>query len=184
MNLSDIDNKFEADFDDVDKWVDEHYTKSFSQYFDPVRKLISRMGDSFNPITDKELEEILSYIPLELFAVAEKLNDLKARIEVIKLRIKQEKRNNYINSEESSKADKQADAIYSVAEDEMLLRLYTSLIERVDSEISASKELIMSAKKIWTSRREAENIATAAEKTALPDYSDLDSQDQKQSYIK
>lgn len=184
MNISEIDKKFESDFDDVDKWVEEHYTKSFSKYFKPVRKLIARMGSAFNPITDKELEEILSYVPLELFEVAEKLNDIKARVEVIKLRIKQEKRNNYLSSGESSKADKQADANYSVAEDEMLLRLYNSLIERVDSEVSASKELIMSAKKIWTSRREAENVAASAEKASLPDYSDLDSQDSKQSYIK
>lgn len=182
MNFSSIDKKFEDDFNDVDAWIDEHYTQTFSKYFDPVRKLLARMGDSFKPITDDELEEILSYVPLELFAVSEKLNDIKARVEVIKLRIKQDRRSNYLSSDESSKADKQADANYSVAEDEMLLHLYTSLIERVDNEISASKELIMSAKKIWTSRREAENVANAAKNTDLPDYSDIDSS--KQSYIK
>lgn len=182
MNIQDIELQYDQDFHSVEKWNQDHYENVFSSYFSSVKSLASRLSSSFNPITDKELEEILSIVPLELFAVSEKLNDVKSRVEVIKLNIKQKKRDQLQVSEATSQAGRQADANASVIEDELLLHLYTSLIERVENEISASKELIMSAKKIWTSRREAENIANAAENTNLPDYSDMDSS--KQSYIK
>lgn len=183
MKISDIEDSFKQDFEDLDGWIDDKYQSDFGTYFTNIRNLYDRMQDETRSITDKELEEILTDVPLQMFAVSEKLNQLKSKIEVIKLRVKEKRRQAYLDSEEVTVSKKTSEANFAVANDEMLIRLYTDLAERVSSEISSSKELIMSAKKIWTSRREAENIANAAQNVELPDYvSDEDIQ--KNKYIK
>ena len=183
MKISDIEDSFKQDFEDLDEWVESKYQADFGKYFTNIRDLYDRMQDETRPITDKELEDILTDVPLQMFAVSEKLNQLKSKIEVIKLRVKEKRRQAYLDSEEATVSKKTSEANFFVSNDELLIRLYTDLAERVSSEISSSKELIMSAKKIWTSRREAENIANAAQNVELPDYvSDEDIQ--KNKYIK
>lgn len=180
MEVSSIDSKYQHEFDDVSNWIKFQYDNLFSEYFEEMHELYARLASSTKPITDDELETILSTIPLRLYGAAERLNDLKVRIEVIKLHIKKDKHDCLVNSEASSQTSKREEATFSVIEDELLLKVYSSLIERVEGEISASKELIMSAKKIWTSRREAENIGNAAKDVNLPDYTNLD----EKQYIK
>lgn len=180
MKISAIDATYSEEFADISEWCNKTYSGMFSEYFKEMNNLYQRLSSSTKPITDDELETILGTIPLRLYAAAEKLNELKVRIEVIKLKIKQEKHDSLVNSDASSQTARREEAAYSVVEDEMLLKVYTSLVERVESEIAFSKELIMSAKKIWTSRREAENIGKAAKDVDLPDYSDMDGK----SYIK
>ena len=180
MKISSIDATYKEEFTDISEWCDSIYSEMFSSYFQEMQNLYLKLASNYRPITDSELEEILSTVPLRLYAAAEKLNELKLRIEVIKLRIKQDKHTNLINSDASSQTARREEAAYSVIEDEMLLKVYTSLVERVESEISFSKELIMSAKKIWTSRREAENVGKPANSVDLPDYSDMDNK----TYIK
>lgn len=180
MKLSAIDATYSEDFNDISEWCNKTYSDMFSEYFKEMENLYARLSSNTKPITDAELETILGTIPLRLYAVSEKLNELKIRIEIIKLNIKQEKHNSIMNSEASSQAARREEAAYSVIEDELLLKVYTSLIERVEGEISFSKELIMSAKKIWTSRREAENVGKSAKDVDLPDYSDMDGK----TYIK
>jgi hypothetical protein len=182
MKISDIEDSFKQDFEDLDGWIDDKYQSDFGTYFTNIRNLYDRMQDETRPITDKELEEILTDVPLQMFAVSEKLNQLKSKIEVIKLRVKEKRRQAYLDSEEVTVSKKTNEANFAVANDEMLIRLYTDLADRVTSEISSSKELIMSAKKIWTSRREAENVANAAQNFELPDYVNNDYQDK--TYIK
>lgn len=183
MKVSDIESKYQEDFDDVDAWVKNRYEDVFAPYFYLVQELYKRMQSTTRQITDKELEEILSTVPLQMFAVAEELNNVKARMEVLKLEIKQKKNDIRASSTETSQTARNKQADEATAEDELLLKLYRSIVERVESQVSFSKELIMSAKKLWTSRRDAENIAQAAQNTELPDYSIGDS-DSKQSYIK
>ena len=174
MRVSEIDCKYQDEFDDISSWSAARYNEMFSEYFGEMHQLYERLSSSIKPITDDELEVILSTIPLRLYAAAETLNSLKVRIEVIKLHIKQDKHDSLANSDATSQASRREEASFSVIEDELLLKVYSSLVERVEGEISASKELIMSAKKIWTSRREAENISNAAKDVALPDYSNMD----------
>lgn len=180
MKISTIEDSYSEDFDDILSWSRRTYDEMFSNFFEDMQELNKRLESTRRQITDDELEDILTTIPLKLYSAAEKLNELKLRIEVIKLRIKKDKHDSFANSDASSQVARKEEAALSVAEDEMLLKAYTSLIERVESEISFSKELIMSAKKIWTSRKEAENIGNSAKNTELPDYSDLDSK----TYIK
>lgn len=182
MKISDIEDSFRQDFEDLDGWVDSKYKSDFSMYFANIRDLYTRMKDEDKPITDKELEGILTDVPLQMFAVSEKLNQLKSKIEVIKLRVKEKRHQAFLDSEETSISKKTSEANFAVANDELLIRLYSDLADRVTSEISSSKELIMSAKKIWTSRREAENVANAAQNVELPDYVNNDYQDK--TYIK
>lgn len=180
MKISGIDASYSEDFTDISEWCSSIYDEMFASYFKEMQDLYIKLSSNHKPITDSELEEILSTIPLRLYAAAEKLNELKLRIEVIKLHIKQDKHDSLINSDASSQTARREEAAYSVIEDELLLKVYSSLMERVESEITFSKELIMSAKKIWTSRREAENIGKSAKSVDLPDYSDIDNK----SYIK
>ena len=55
-------------------------------------------------------------------------------------------------------------------EDELMISIYSKLIERVNSQISYSKELIMSAKKLWDRRKEAESAmpVTPVDPAAVP----------------
>lgn len=174
MQVSAIEATYKHEFDDISNWCTSKYNELFSEYFKEMHQLYGRFSSNIKPITDDELEVILTTIPLRLYAAAEKLNEIKVRIEVIKLHIKQDKHDSMLNSEATSQTARREEAAFSVIEDELLLKVYTSLVERIESEISASKELIMSAKKIWTSRREAENISNAAKDVNLPDYSDMD----------
>lgn len=180
MKISGIDAAYREDFADISEWCANIYDEMFSSYFKEMQDLYFKLSSKHRPITDSELEEILSTIPLRLYAASEKLNELKLRIEVIKLHIKQDKHTNLINSDASSQTARREEAAYSVIEDELLLKVYVSLMERVESEITFSKELIMSAKKIWTARRESENVGTSAKNVDLPDYSDIDNK----TYIK
>lgn len=180
MKVSAINAMYEDSFNDISSWCNDLYNDMFLDYFSEMNTLYEKLSSTHKQITDDELEIILTSLPLNLYAAAEKVNELKLRIEVIKLNIKQDKHNALLNSDASSQIAKREEASYSVVEDELLLKIYTALIERVESEITFSKELIMSAKKIWTARREAENIGKAAEKVELPDYSDIENK----SYIK
>lgn len=160
--------------EDVLNWCESEYNTYFSQYFGEMASLYSRIQSTYKPITDNELEQILTDIPLQLFAASEALSQYKARIEVLKLEIKQRKHDVYEASTETSQSARRDEAAYAVLEDEMLLKLYSLVVERVEHELSFSKELIMSAKKIWTARRETESVeAVSSSRVAdtLPDYS-------------
>ena len=180
MSLADSLNKHKNDLEDIANWCDSTYLDNFKSYFEPVKTLFVRFKSNTRPITDEELEEILTLVPLNLFSVSEVLSKVKAQMEVISLRIKQEKHEVLSNSQATSQAAKKEEAAASVIEDEILLKAYSTLIERVESEISFSRELIMSAKKIWTARKQAETIGVPAENLDtthedLPDYMvDLD----------
>ena len=142
MKISTIEDTYSEDFEDVLNWSKRTYDDMFSSFFEDMKELNKRLESNRRQITDDELENILTNIPLKLYSAAEKLNELKLRIEVIKLRIKKDKHASFANSDASSQVARKEEAALSVAEDEMLLKVYTSLIERVESEISFSKELL------------------------------------------
>ena len=152
MNLQDTLNRTQSAINEVTEWAESEYSKYFSQYFKGEVELYDRMKSSDCPISDQELQWILTDLPLELFSVTEQLSRLKTAQEVIKLHIKQVERD-YIQNSEGSLTQRKEDASNLTAEDRLLVTVYDQLAERVARQMSFSKELIMSAKKIWDARR-------------------------------
>lgn len=173
MDISQIVDFYKSDFDSAFAWCESEYQNKFSIYFKDIEYLYERIQSSHDPITDAELEKILTDTPLQLFAASEALSRFKASIQVIKMRVKQEKHAAMLSSDASSQYLKQADASYAVMESEFVLNLYAVVVNRVENQIIFCKELIMSAKKIWTSRKASESTVTSVDTISLPDYSEI-----------
>ncbi len=182
MDLSNLNLKFESSMSDIESWCNNQYQDYFSEYFINVKNLYLRLKSESKPITDQELEQILTDLPLELFSVSEVLNNFKLKSELISLEVKKEKREVENRSEASTQTARRDEANFSVIEDEFLIKAYNLIIDRVEHEISFSRELIMSAKKIWAARRDAEVVALPSDKSIedLPNYLATNSE----SYIK
>lgn len=161
--MSDISRAVESlkeDFISADTLVSEIYNKYFATYFKKEIALYARFRDADVPITDKELEWLITSLPLELFSVSNALAQFKQHNEIVKLKIKQRK------SRSKDEIDDGLDEEYK-----LMSIIYASVITRVEQEISFSKELIMGAKKIWDARRSGER-APIGEKLPEPDLPD------------
>lgn len=153
MNLQKSLKKHQADIDEVNAWADSEYEKFFAPYFKGEVELYNKMKSTTEAtVSDTELEWILTDLPLELFVVTEQLSKLKTAQEVIKINIKQTERE-YISTAEGTATQKKEEAAALTAEDKLLVDVYESIAERVSKQMTFSKELIMSAKKIWDARR-------------------------------
>ena len=151
----------------------EMYQNNFSYYFESVRSLNDRLSSKTHPITDEELEEVLTTLPLNLFSASEALNKLKLEQEVIKLQNKKRKVEIQKNLPEKSKISKSDWIASELADSEIALAIYSSVISRAESEMTYCKELIMGCKKIWDSRRLEEKsspIAAQDSSNTLPEY--------------
>jgi hypothetical protein len=126
--------------------VDDIYNKYFASYFRKEAEMHTRFQDTDLVISDKELEWIITSLPLDLFSVSNALSQFKQHNEIVKLKIKQRK------NKGAEEADSELDDEYK-----LMSIIYTSVITRVEQEISFSKELIMGAKKIWDARRSGEH---------------------------
>ena len=147
----------EADFAAADKVVDDIYDKYFSKYFVKVNEMHVKFSDINISITDKELEWIITSLPLDLFAASDALAQFKQHNEIVKLTIKQRKQN---------KQEEEIDEEYK-----LMSIVYSSVIAKVEHQISFSKELIMGAKKVWDARKRTEQSNPISEVNAeLPDY--------------
>lgn len=191
--MSDIQSvltEYHNDSQAIHNFCNDLYSELFSDHFSEVRELYKRLRSKLHPITDDELEYILTVFPMELFAVAEKLNSLRLDHEVVKLknREKLEQLRKEISESVSTlditKTEKQDMISRAVSEKmveyEILLSAYNSVITRVENEQSFSRELIMGAKKIWDSRRNSEQanpVSSVVTEPELPEYS-------PKSYIK
>lgn len=142
-----------SDINDVTGWAEEEYTKYFSQYFKGEVELYNKMKTVKSQITDDELEWVLTDLPLELFSVSEQLAKLKTAQEVIKISIKKREREYVKSHTEGSETKRKEEAAALTEEDKLLVSVYDSIVERVTRQMTFSKELIMSAKKIWDARR-------------------------------
>lgn len=172
-DIREIYKENEDDIIAVTSWCDEMYDSIFSPYFDNVRNLYQRLNSKTKPITDDEMEDILTVLPLNLFTVAESLNKFRVELEVHKMKMKKLKRHLLDSSIETSQTRRLEDAQHQLIEHELLCSAYTSVITRVEGEISFSRELIMGAKKIYDGRRATERINPVSESTVdqdLPEY--------------
>lgn len=184
MNLSKALKSAESDINEVQEWADNEYNKYFSQYFQGEVDLYKKLRNPESVITDSDLEWILTTLPLELFSVSEQLSKLKTSQEVIKLHIKETEREFISNSDPSvSMTQRKEEAALLTAEDRLLVSVYSTIIERVERQVSFSRELVMSGKKIWDSRRSTEGLGSSAENVCndLPEY---EVPAKKQTYVK
>ena len=173
MNLFEVESKHSEDLSAVDSWCDEIYQKNFSKYFSDQRSLFDRLRSKSHPITDQELEWILTQVPVNLFDASEKLSKLQTYQEVLKLNVK--KRENECRQTESNNDE--------TFEDKVLLLAYNSILTRVEKEMSYSRELIMSAKKIWDSRRRTDSSNAVSEMRSVDKLPDYSISDKNKSYI-
>lgn len=148
------------DFISADALVSEIYDKYFASYFKKEAEMHTRFQDTEVPITDKELEWLITSLPLELFSVSNALAQFKQHHEIVKLKVKQRSKNK----------ENSADGLDE--EFKLMSIVYSSVISRVEQEIAFSKELIMGAKKVWDARRSSEQapIGPAMPQTELPEY--------------
>ena len=173
LNLRTIQQEVDDDVQAVTSWCNEIYEEQFSKYFDESRELFGRLKSKTKPITDEELSWILINLPLSLFEVSEILNRIKVSQEVIKLRNKQKESELVKASTENSAAKRQEDAALQMLEHKLLVTAYSSVMSRVESEVSFCRELIMGAKKIWDARRRTESanpVSPVDSHLELPDY--------------
>ena len=153
IDLDSIKSEMIDDIKSVNNYTEKIYAEQFAHYFEGQRELYKRIQSKITPITDEELEWILTSIPLELFSVSEKLSQVKTEQEVIKMRNKQKETELKKLSDQTTETKKKEEADYLLLENRLLLTVYTSVISRVENEISFSRELVMAAKKIFDARR-------------------------------
>lgn len=156
MGLKEVELSVSEDITDARNWIDSKYKDLFAGYFDGVRDLSARMKSKIQPISDRELEMVLTNLPLDLFEVASKLSDIKLNYEVIKLHNKKAHTEAVRKSTATNATQRNAEADVATADNRALEIVYETLIERVEKEVSYTRELIMAAKKIWDGRRKAE----------------------------
>lgn len=185
-SIQEVLGEYKEDMSAVETFYNDMYSSNFETHFKDVKTLYTRMKSKARPIADDELEAILTMLPMELFAASEKLNDLRLDYEVIKLKNKQKMetaRNKLIQDAATKGLSKTAQQEYTarmlsaeMVEYEVVLSAYTALIQRVESEQSFARELIMGAKKIYDSRRNSELSNPVGEVTPksseLPEYRD------------
>lgn len=163
---------------DISNWVDDQYNKHFKACFDSVHAIHASMQSQTRPISDTELEKVLTELPMQLFSISENLNKVRLEAEVIKLRKKtvkaelDKKASEMVNEGDLAKSDTKSWVDTELADHDILLAAYNSLITRVESDISFSKELIMGCKKIWDARKRTEqsNPVSEVNPNELPSY--------------
>ena len=171
MDIANIINEYTRDISEVDEFLDSLYNEKFADNFKIQLDLHAKLIKNANSVTDEELEKILIDIPLELFTAAANLSTAKTHLEVIKLKVKTLTRElNKLSAEEAEERK----LAYEIDDGKLFIAVYTSLIAKVESQISLSKELIMGAKKIWDARRASEHASPVSEVSNisdnLPDY--------------
>lgn len=156
LDMSMIIKEMEDDINGVSELSDKLYNRYFRNYFKIQQDLYKRIQNNSEPVTDTELEKVLTELPLELIEVSEALSKFQIGQEVVKLRTKEES---------TSKSSLEA------KEYELMCKIYTSVSERVARQISFSRELIMSCKKIWDRRKDTDIVTPIGPiDTSLPEY--------------
>lgn len=151
----------------AEEFCESLYKATFAPVFDNVVKLHNRMKSQNHVITDDELEYIITELPLELFSVSESLNKLRLKLEVAKLENgrREVEFKKALSATMVDPSMKPNSVLTQVMKDELMDKMteyrvfeicYSSVITRVENQLTFSRELIMGAKKVWDSRRSAE----------------------------
>lgn len=167
MDIHSVLSEYQEDIQAVEEEVKSIYASSFASHFESVNELYRRMQNKTHPITDEELEDVLTVLPLHLYAVSETLNTLKLKMELVRLKNKETRevfvQKRCIQAEDikpATAAERKEYVNRMVAIDmqsyELVIQIYQAVIDIVSSRIQFSKELIMGCKKIWDGRRHTE----------------------------
>ena len=174
IDLEQIDNSMQDDINSVSRWVTKIYDEQFGPQFQGVRELFQRLQSTEHPITDEEINWVLTSLPLQLFTVSEALAQLRTRSDVIKMKNKQMKAELIRESLETTMTKKTEEADEALLGNRLLANVYDNVIARVESEISFSRELIMSCKKLFDARRSTENVDPVSESVIQYTQEDFD----------
>lgn len=182
---------YKEDMESVESWCNDLYQDKFASVFEEIRGLYEQLADKRDKISDDALESILTDTPLGLFTISERLNALRTNREVGKLKMREKESD--VRRECIRRLDEQGkDAGFSrsdvsaivkdaIINDQIVIVALDGVINRVENEISFSRELIMSAKKIWDRRKNTENVnpigPVAPEYQELPDYDEFKAAD-------
>lgn len=154
MNLQKALDSVSGDINEVNEWAENEYQRYFAPYFKGQVELYNTLKKfDYRNITDQQLQDILINLPMDLFSVSEQLSKLRTAQEVIKLHIKEVERDYVKSHTEGSETKRKEEASALTAEDRLLVTVYDTIVERVTRQMTFSKELIMSAKKVWDARR-------------------------------
>ena len=163
MDISNAIESLRTDFSSVDSFVSELYDKYFQTYFAEEERLYDRFKSASTPVTDEELEWIITSLPLDLYGASNALAQFKSHYEIVKLNLKQTKH---------SKTEVPSD-VTDLQEYQVMSIVYEAVINRVERQIAFSKELIMGAKKVWDARRKTEQTPIKETTPTLPDYNGI-----------
>lgn len=163
--FTDLISEFQEDITAVESFADEIYDKEFASFFQLSHDLHNRVTNKKKPVTDSELEEILTTVPLNMIQISERLNKYRTALDVIRTKMKAKRRELVKESSGVTKTEREEDANAAMAEYEIICIAYTNIIQRVDNQISFSRELVMCAKKLWDARH-ARPVNPVSEATA------------------
>ena len=175
-----MDLPYSEKLDEICAVRDELYEEIFAELFSRVTELYQRFKSEVRPITDEELETILTELPLRLFTVSERLADIRMRMSVTKLENKHKRialiQTYSIEPEYEGLSQTAVRELVStrvddeMRDDEIAVMVYSSLIDRIEGELSFSRELIMGSKKLWDARRSNATNPVAPVVPELPEY--------------
>lgn len=141
--------------EELEALAENIYQVNFGSYLMCAAELKSKFSSEV-PISDSDLEMILTSLPLQLIDVSENISKLKLKREAWKLQTKQREHTAYLTSSESTDTKRREAAALSVLDDKLMVDLFTVVISRAESDVSMYRELIMGAKKVWDSRRKSD----------------------------
>lgn len=154
--------EMESDFKAADDLEESIYQNYFAKYFKLEEQLYTRFRDTQVPINDAELEQIITVLPLDLMSAANALSQFRSHNEISKLAAKQRKKVKEVTNMPPDDTD---------TEFQLMTIIYSAVINRVESQMSFSKELIMGAKKVWDARRRVEQpMPTTIKDEDIPEY--------------
>lgn len=154
--------EIQDDFKAADELEESMYQTYFAKYFKLEEQLYEKFRDTQLPITDDELSQIITVLPLDLISAANALSQFRAHNEIGKLAAKQRKKQKEANNLPADDTD---------TEFQLMTIVYNAVIGRVESQLSFSKELIMGAKKVWDARRRSDQAPPIAIKDEeIPEY--------------
>ena len=175
IDLSYIVDGLQQDVNEIIDWSDDLYASNFGMYFQDQKKYYDLLTSNKRPATDQELEDMLTTIPLQLFSAFEARSKFKITETIIRFKMKDKEIESISHSSYTSDSKKKEEAANNTIEYKFVLDIYGAILERVDREISYSRELIMACKKIWDSRRSTDASNPVSEvvppEIDLPNYS-------------
>lgn len=155
---------------DTASWCNEQYDNLFSTYFKGIPKLYEKVTASNEKLTDDDLEFVLTSAPLSIIAASEQLSQYKLNNECLKLYIKKMESEYITTCDAKTVAEKREQASLYVMDYRLLSKAYEAVISRVDNEVNFTRELIMSAKKIWDARVKTYEASPVDSDGKLTDY--------------